>query len=230
MSVIPQIAMGVFDANSGLRYKTTIQITNSGLSPVSASAEFFNADGTPLAAPLETSIGSLSDFVLPANGTAIITAGDFAGGVVGWGRVRASSHVSITTVFDITDAATSEVRSRLWFPPSATRLRRFVVPRSRNVKTGADAGFAIVNTGSSSATFTSTLIDSNGLVLASRTTTLAPHEQLSMLAGAHFGLAGESSQPSQSVIVFDSDSAQLAAVGIAFDGTRFLNVPVDPIP
>src|SRR3989304_5830244 len=83
VSVIPQIATGVFDPATGLRYGTTIQITNAGLSTVTLSAEFFNADGTDFTVPLDTNIdgvaafaGSLNNFVLQPNSTAIITAGD----------------------------------------------------------------------------------------------------------------------------------------------------------
>jgi hypothetical protein len=205
---------------------------------VTASAEFFNTDGTGFNVALDTNIegvptftGSLDNFVLPPNSTTIITAGgSSAAATVGWGRITSSSHVTVATFFDLSDLATNAFRSRLWFPPSATDLRRFALPRVRNVTTGADAGFAIVNTGSSSATFTATLIDSNGVMLASRTTTLAPRQQLSLFAGEHFGLVGEPSKTYQSFIVFDSTSAQLAAVGIAFDGSAFLSFPVDRIP
>jgi hypothetical protein len=238
VSVIPQVAMGVFDSANGLQYKTTIQITNAGSSMAIASAEFFNADGTPFKVPLNTSIdrvpaftGSLNNFVLPPHTTVIFTAGDSsAGAAIGWGRITSSRHVTVATFFDISDSTTGTFHSRLWLPPSTTDLSRFAIPRVRSVTNGADTGFAIVNTGSSPASFTSTLIDSRGVILGSRTITLAPGQQLSAFAAGYFGLADESAKTFQSFIVFDSTEAQFAAVGIAFDGNAFLSFPVDRIP
>jgi hypothetical protein len=235
--VVPLIAMGVFDLANGPRYKTTIQITNTGLSTVTASAEFFNADGTPLTVPLNANIdgvstftSSLKDFALPPNSTTTITTGDSSSAAVGWGRITSSSHVSIATFFDLSELTTGALRSRLWLPPSDTDLRRFALPRARNVNTGSDAGFVVVNTGLSSAIFTSTLLDASGAILASKTTTLAPLQQLSLFAQEHFALAREASGPYQSFIVFDSTSAQFAAVGVAYDANGLLSLPVDRIP
>jgi hypothetical protein len=59
---------------------------------------------------------------------------------------------------------------------------------------------------------------------------LAPGQQLAVSARQYFGLASESSEAYQSFILFDSTSAQFAAVGIAFDGKGFGTLPVDRIP
>jgi hypothetical protein len=238
VSVVPLVAVGTFDAANGPRYKTTIQITNAGPSTVTASAEFFGTDGTPLNVPTEARIdrisaltGSLDDFLLPQNSTMTITAGGSSTeAAVGWVRVTSSSHVTISSFFDLSDVTTGAPISRVWLPPSDNDLQRFALPRVRNVTTGADAGFVIVNTGSSAAEFTSTLFDGNRAVLATKTTTLAPRQQLSITAQQYFGLAGEPSEAYQSFIVVDSTLPQFAAVAVVFDGKGFVTLPVDRIP
>jgi len=236
-TVVPLVATGVFDATSGAQYKTTVQITNPSSSTVTLSAEFFKTDGTPLTGAFEARINgvsasqdSLNNFELPPNSTATITGSSADGPASGWGRIRSSSHVTVSSFLDVSDVKTGASLSRVWLSPTATDLRRFAVPRTRNAATGADAGFVIVNTGSSSANFTSTLYDENRTVMASKTTTLAPLQQMSTTAQQYFGLSGEPSTAYHSYIMVDSDSSQLAAVAVAFDGKNFVTLPVDRIP
>ena len=229
------VATGVFDPASGTQYRTSVSITNPGSSSVTLSAEFFKTDGTPLRGAFEARINgvsqdSLNSFELPPNSTATITGSSADDPASGWGRIRSSSHVTVSSFLDLNDVTTGASISRVWLSPTDTDLHRFTLPRARNSATGADAGFVIVNTGSSSANFTSTLYDENRTVLASKTTTLAPLQQISTTAQQYFGLSTEPSTAYHSYIMVDSDSSQLAAVAVAFDGKSFVTLPVDRIP
>ena len=90
--VIPQIAVGSFDGGA-TDYTTTIQVINASSDAVTlTTAEFFNTDGTDSTVTLTTDnetapsfAGSVSNVVIAANDSLVLTAASTDAGAVNWG-------------------------------------------------------------------------------------------------------------------------------------------------
>ena len=232
--VIPQIAVG--DLEGSGRYSTTVQIINSGTAAVTVQGEFFKQDGTASAINLRTNMtsvppfaGTLNSVSLPPNGILILTADTDRTFAIAWGRITTTAAVTVSTVFEIRDPSSSALVSRVGVTPSAPDMAKFVIPRIRNVQTGFDVGFALVNAGSTSATIAATLVGSSGQTLGSRNLTLAARNHTAQFAREFFTLPNEPSDTSYSFVVFESTAAQFAAIALAFEGPTQTSFPVDRI-
>jgi hypothetical protein len=178
VKVIPQMAMGSFDG--GLtKYSTAIQLVNTSGAAQSVTANFYKPDGTALNnVPLTAGASTITTGVLPAtsivkDGVFVISGGGTSGtGALGWGRITACGGLSISTFFELRDGATNVLYSRVGVAASPANMASFVIPRVREVATGLDVGFALVNTGSAAANLTAELKDAAGATVATRTVTM----------------------------------------------------------
>ena len=231
--VIPQIAVGSFD-NNVTKYKTVIQIVNEGTAASTISGNFYNNDGTASTLAFTTNLstlptvtGGFSSISLPASGILVITGETAASYVVNWGKiVSAGGTVSISAYFDLTNGAGAVLYSRVGVPASDANMARFTIPRVRNVNAGLDVGFALVNTGTSSAILTATLRSATGQVLASKDLTLGAGAHTATFAKDFFGLTGETGGTNYSFMAFESQSAQFAATALAIEGASLSSFPV----
>jgi hypothetical protein len=105
-------------------------------------------------------------------------------------------------------------------------MSRFSIPRVRNVDSGLDVGFALVNTGTSAATINATLRSATGTALATKSLTLGAGAHTSTFARDFFALTAESAGTNYSYMAFESSSAQFAATALAIEGGSLSSFPV----
>src|SRR6266850_7677758 len=174
--ILPQIAVGSFDGNL-TKYATVIQIVNTNSNSVTVKGNFYKQiDGNLSDLTYTTNrgvsvtAGVLNETSLPGNSSLVITGSlptttpaTYKGN---WAKIQATGSVTIASFFEIRDGATNVLYSRVGVPASAADMASFVIPRLRNTASGVDAGFALVNTGSTSATLVGTLRDANGNVIS----------------------------------------------------------------
>jgi hypothetical protein len=235
--VIPQIPIGSFDG--GLtKYSTAIQIVNTSGTPQTIKAAFFKEDGSPLdSLTLPSSAAKVAngvhaaliakDGVLVINGAG--TAGTAGNGVIGWGKITSCASLSIAAFFELHDAASNVLYSRVGLSASRPNMSKFVIPRIRDVSSGLDVGFALVNTAlGGKATLRAELKDSTGKTLAAK--------DIVMPGGSHqMGFTKDFFSPLNDAagvrnyhyVKFSSTSPTFAAIALAFEGGTQTSFPVD---
>jgi hypothetical protein len=238
--IIPQIAVGSYD-NGFTKYITVIQIVNTGTAAISVSGNFYNTNGTTSTLALKSNLiaagftGTLPATNLTGNGVMTITADTAATGTINWGKIVSTGAASVSAYFELRDAATNLLYNRTGVAGSSATMSRFVVPRVRNVASGLDVGFAIVNTGATSANITLTVKDQGGVVLAVRTFMMAPGNHMSgfpyQLLAAGQGcspcLPAEPAGTNYGFLSFDSNSAAFASTALAIEGAALSSFPIE---
>ena len=227
--IIPQVAVGSYDG--GLTtYSTVIQIINSGSVTATVSVNFYNENGSASTLTMRsgssTFTGALSNVSIPLNGITVITADTAPLYTAGWAKVTSSSALTINTVFEQRDG-TNVLLGRVGVAPSDADMSRFVVPRMRNVATTLDTGFALVNTGTASATVTATLLDNAGATLSTKSQALTGGQHIAAFASQFFILASEPAGTNYHFMLFSSTSPQFAATALAYEGSNVTSFPVN---
>lgn len=238
--IIPQIAFGSFDGLNN--YLTTIIIINDGTAAVNVSATFYNQNGTPSTAVYTKNVngvfttftGAMASSSLAVNNVLVITSPSTGTGGVNWGSIDYTSTGTLTVAgaFEVRDAATNVLYSRVGVAGSPSSMKQFVIPRARNTQSGLDFGYAIVNTSTSSATVAVTIYGPLGSVLATKNLTLAAKNQTAVFAKDFFGSAltdPTSAITSFSFFNFTSTTPSFAAVALAIEGASLASVPVDQL-
>ncbi len=227
--VIPQIV-------AGDGYKSLIQIINTGSSTVTVTGEFYNTNGTAstgsytkidTAGVSSTFIGTMTATSLPANGILILKAEKTTPGLfVNWGSISSTGSVTVASAFDYTVGGI--LYSRVGVSASPSDMKQFVIPRTRDTVTGQDVGFAIVNTGTTSATATVTLRGAAGQVLGTKDLTLAAKAQTAVFTAEFFGSAlKDTAGATYAFLNFSSDKSQFAALALAVEGASLASYPVE---
>jgi hypothetical protein len=238
--VIPQVAVGSYDGGS-TKYITVIEIVNTGTAAISVSGNFYNTDGSASTLALKSNlipagfIGTLPSTNLGASSVMTITADSAATGTVNWARIVTTGAASVSAYFELRDGATNVLYNRTGIAGSSPTMSKFVVPRVRNVASGLDVGFAIVNTGTAAANITLTAKDQGGVVLAVRTFNLAagnhlagfPFQLLAAGQGCSPCLAGEPAGTNYGFLLFESSSAAFASTALAIEGAALSSFPVE---
>ena len=200
------------------------------------AADFYKTDGTPSTLSISklvggvttTSTGSFAATNLPINGTLVITANTASTGTVNWANITSvGGSVTIASSFDIRDGVTTGIYTRVGVAASPADMKQFVIPRVRNTTTGQDTAFAVVNTGTTSASTTVTLKDAAGTVLATKVLTLAAKNQTALFTTQFFGLTNEASGTNYSFLDFTSTTSQFAGLALSFEGATATSLPVD---
>jgi len=240
--VIPHIPVGSFDG--GLtKYLTTIQIVNTGSSPVMVSGSFYNPDGTASTLQMISNLvpagfmGTLGSTDLGSGAVMTITPADATAGTVNWANIVTTADATVSAYFELRDGTTNVLYNRTGIQGSSATLSRFVIPRVRNAASGLDAGFALVNTGSTAASITLTVKNSAGERLAARTFNLAagnqitgfPFQLLASGAGCAPCLGAEGLGTSYGYLTFESTSATFAAAALAVEGGMLSGLPVEAL-
>ena len=235
--VLPQIAVGSFDGNL-TKYSTVIEIANTGVTPVNVAANFYKTtDGAPSTLSFATNLtavpaitgGALASTALDAGKVLVITGNTATTGTVNWAKIQATGRVSIAAFFETRDNLTNVLYSRVGVNASPANMSKFEIPRVRNVANGFELAYALVNTGSTAASYTATLKDATGAVLKTKTETLAAGAQTAKFAFQFFDLSDEPAGTSYSYIVIESPSAQFGAIAVAFEGAAQTSFPVDQL-
>jgi len=236
--IIPQMALGSFD-NGLTKYTTIIQIVNTGNAAQSVAGNFYKQDGSALTAALTaggTTInnGVLNSTNIPAGAIFVIRGGGTTdAGVTGWARLQYCASLTISTFFELRDGRPNMdvLYSRVGVAASAPNMQSFVIPRVREVATGLDVGFALVNTGTSPANLTIELKDATGATVAGGSTTLVfgPGQHIAKFTKDHFPSVVDGTGRVYQYLKFTSQSASFAAVGLAFEGANQTSVPVDAL-
>ena len=195
--IVSHIAAG----NFGSQYSTIIHIVNTNSSAVTLTGAFYTQSGTASNLRYTTNFasvpsftGTLSNVSLAANSVLVIAgagANDPAvlDGTINWAKFVTSGKVTISTFFEVRDFG-GRLITRVGISSSDADLGSFMVPRFRNPATGSDTAFAIVNTGTATASITVTLKDSTGTTLASRTLSMGPNTQTVQYLGDFLGATG----------------------------------------
>ena len=238
--VIPQVAVGSYDG--GLtKYITVIQVVNTGTSPISVSGNFYNTNGSASTLALKSNLipagftGALPATNLAASGVMTITADTATTGAINWAKIVTSSAAAVSAYFELRDGATNILFNRTGIAGSSATMSKFVIPRVRNVASGLDVGFAIVNTGAASANITLTAKDQGGVILAARTFSLAagshmsgfPFQLLAAGQGCSPCLSSEPSGTNYGFMVFESSSAAFASTALAIEGAALSSFPIE---
>ena len=234
--VLPQVAVGSFDGNL-TRYSTVIEIVNTGSTAVDVGASFYEKSGAASSLTFTTNLtstpaitgGVLPAVTLAANSVFVITGSTGTAGI-NWAKIQATGPVTIATFFEIRNAVTNVLYSRVGVNASHPNMTRFVIPRIRNVAAGSDVAFAVVNTGTTNVTYTATLKAANGATVATKAgQILAAGNQTAQFANEFFGLTSEPAGTNYGYIVFEGGSPQFAAIAIAFEGIIQSSFPVDQL-
>jgi hypothetical protein len=164
----------------------------------------------------------------------VVTANTATTGTTSWGRIVTTGSASISAYFELRDGATNVLYNRVGVASSSPDLSNFVIPRVRNVASGLDVGFALVNTGTTSANITGSIRNANGEVVANRVLSLAALSHTAVFANQFFAAAGCSpclaSEPSgtnHSTMIFSSNSPQFAAMALSIEGASLTSFPID---
>jgi hypothetical protein len=243
---IPQIAVGAFDNST--HYGTIIEIINPNASAITVSGNFYNEDGTASTLPFATNmtsqpmfIGSFTNFNLPAGSILVLSTGTTSAttpknGTTNWGLISANNTISVSSFFELRRRGDDALYSRVGIASSSPNMSSFLIPRIREKQSAdsnseeIDTGFAVVNTGSKTATITAKLIDANGNTIATASFPLAPNNHKAAIVSSGFMfLTGEASGRQYQYMLFSSDQPTIAAAAIAFEGGNLTSFPVDPL-
>src|SRR5262249_57549913 len=168
-------------------------------------------------------------------GVMTFTADTAATGAINWARIVTTGAASVSAYFELRDGATNILYNRTGIGSSLPTMSKFLIPRVRNVASGLDVGFAVVNTGATSANITLTAKDQGGVVLAARTFSLAPGNQMSgfpfQLLAAGQGcspcLPAEPAGTNYGFLSFESSSAAFASTALGIEGASLSSFPVE---
>jgi hypothetical protein len=220
---------------------------NPNGSAIAVSGHFFNQDGTPSTLAFTTNMsslptfnGSFSNINLPANSILVLNAGTTSArtpqkGTTNWGMISATNTISVSSFFELRHSGDEALYSRVGIPSSRTDMSSFLIPRVREKQTEEDraeidTGFAIVNTGSKTATITGKLFDVNGNMIASLSFPLRGNSQKAGTASSEFTFPkGETIGRQYQYMLFSSDQPTIGAAAIAFEGGNLTSFPVDPL-
>jgi hypothetical protein len=238
--VIPQVAVGSYDG--GLtKYITVIEIVNTGTAEISVSGNFYNTNGSASTLALKSNLipagftATLPSTNLGASSVMTITADTATTGTINWARIVTTGAAFVSAYFELRDGATNVLYNRTGIAGSSPTMSKFVVPRVRNVASGLDVGFAIVNTGPTATNITLTAKDQAGAVLAVRTFSLAagnhlsgfPFQLLAAGQGCSPCLAGEPAGTNYGFLLFESNTAAFASTALAIEGAALSSFPVE---
>jgi hypothetical protein len=233
--VIPQMPLGSFDG--GLTtYSTVIQIVNISGMAQNVTGNFYEEDGAPLDnVTLNAGTSALANGVLAAvsivkDGVLVIDGGGKeATGVIAWGKITSCGALSLSTFFELRDAKTNVLLSRVGVAASSPNMSNFIIPRIREVGTGLDVGFALVNTAtSSSAMVRAELKDAEGKTVAMKDLQMAGGSHRSGFTTDLFGPLNDAKGGRiYQYVKFSSTSPTFAAIALAFEGSTQTSLPAD---
>jgi len=104
----------------------------------------------------------------------------------------------------------------------------FVFPRIYDAEQGGDVDFAIVNTGSTSATITATLRDLKGSVIVSKDLTLGARSHTAIFTRQFFGSSLMESEGTMfTSLTFSSGAPQFAALALFIQSGILTSLPVE---
>jgi hypothetical protein len=244
--VVAQIAAGAYDGAT--HYGTIIEIINPNSSAVTVSGNFYNDNGSTSTLTYATNLssqptfsGSFSNLNLPASSILVLSTGTSSAttpstGTTNWGKITASNTISVASFFELRHKGDEALYSRVGIPSSRPDMMSFVIPRVREKQPdGAglaevETGFAVVNTGSVTATVTAKLIDANGNTIATASFPLGANaHKVGIVNSAFSFLNPESTGRQYHYVLFSSDQPSIGAAALAFEGGSLTSFPVDPI-
>lgn len=241
--IIPHIPVGSFDGNIS-RYVSVIQIFNPGAAAISVTGTFYNTDGTDStlsisrtsATGTESFTRTFSSVAVEANGVLVLTADTAPAYVANWARITATGNAVISSYFELRDGATSALYNRTGIASSPEDRQAFAIPRVADVARNLDVGFALLNTGATSANITGTLRGARGTPMAVCTITMPARTQRAVFARSFFSdatcstrLGTEAAGTNFGTIVFSSTSRQFAAAALAIEGANLSSFPIESI-
>ena len=233
VKVIPQMALGSFDG--GLtKYSTVIQIVNTSGAAQSIMGNFYDEEGATLDnVPLTVGNSTITNGVLPATSIAkdavlTISGGGTSGaGILGWGKITACAGLSVSTFFELRNGSSNVLYSRVGVAASPANMSSFLIPRIRELATGLDVGFALVNTGTQDATLKAELKDTMGATIATKDIVLGAGAHEATFTNQLFMGLDEPTGRTYQYLKFSSTSPTFAASAFALEGPTQTSFPVD---
>lgn len=239
--IIPQIAVGSFDG--GLtKYTTIVQVINTAATPVAVSGNFYNEEPNGAASTdfpmgfignvpaLTTPVTSFSNVTIQPNASLVLTSASGAAGSTGWGKITGTGSISVSTVFEFRDVATDALHSRIGVASGPSWMSKFAIARMRNVASVLDVGFALVNTGTTAATITATLYDSNGVQIGRpQDIVVAGGGHIAKFVQQLFDLSAEPWGTNHYSVVLSSSSPQWASLALAYEGGNINSFAVEQL-
>ena len=232
--ILPQVAVGSFDANI-TKYISVIQVTNTGTAAISVTADFYNQSGTASTLSFKTNValpatfpGALPATSLAAGNTLVLTADTATTGTVNWGKITTTGAATVSAYFEFRDVATNFLYTRVGLAGSSATLKKFAIPWVRNGSTGLDVGFALVNSGLMAANITVTAKDVGGVTVGTpRVYAALPGAQTASFANQFLSLPTAPTGTTYGYLLFDSTDATFSAVALAFEAGALSSFPVD---
>lgn len=231
--ILPQVAVGSFDANI-TKYISVIQIANTGATPITVTANFLNPAGTASTLVMKTNLVALPTFTadLPSTSiaggsTLVITADTATTGTVNWGKIVTTGAATVSAYFEFRDVATNFLYTRVGMAGGSATLKKFAIPWVRNATTGLDVGFALVNSGAT-ANITVTAKDAAGITVGSpRVYAAAANSQTASFANQFLTLPTAPAGTSYGYLLFEGSSATFSAVALAFEAGALSSFPIE---
>ncbi len=233
--VVPQLAFGSFDFGVS-NYTTIIQVTNISELAQNIAATFYKDDGSALDnVVLTVGDSTIKNGVLPSTRIAkdailvIRGGGNSSRGVLGWGKITACAGLSVSTFFEMRDGPTNAFLSRSAVAATSGNMSSFVIPRIRDASAGLDVAFAVVNTGTESATLKAELKDASGTTVASKDIVMRARSQQTGFVNEFFPQLNDGRSRMYQYLKFSSTSASFGAMALAIQGAMQTNFPVDVV-
>ncbi len=225
---------------------------NPVTSAVTISGNFYKENGAASDLPYASSAsnltitnGSFSNYSLPAGAILVISTGTTlettpAVGTTNWGKIISSGTISVTTFFELRHSSTRQLFARVGVPASRADLSSFVIGRVREKQmptsglADIDMGFALVNTGTTSAVVTITIKDANGMTVGTpKAVALTAGQHIANFVSLLFSDLNETAGLGRQYqyVKFDtgSSSGTIAATGLAIEGGALTSFPVDAL-
>jgi len=212
---------------SGGGWKTTITLINSGAVAVTGRVNFYTEGGNALVLPLtfpQTGSNLTSSFAnlnIAPNGLLVLETENpnSSTAVVGWADVQASAALTGYSIFRLRSSA-GATDSEGTGPLDVQSTSSLIIPFDNT--NGFTTGLALANQNTAAATITITVLDDNGLQLASRPIALGGQAHVSYFVGDTF---------SQSVnrrgILQVRNALGITAVGLRFNPSgSFTSIPI----
>jgi hypothetical protein len=243
--VLPQISAGAFD--SATYYGTIIEVVNTNNSAITLSGNFYNENGAASSLTFATNLSSqptlgssFSNLSLPAGSILVLSVGltpqtTPQTGTTVWGILTGTNTIAVSSFFELRDIVDSHLYSRVGISSSLPNMTSFLIPRVREKVSATqlaeiDTGFAVVNTGTKTATITAKLIDANGNTIASASFPLAANAHKAGIVSTAFSfLNAEAAGRQYQYMIFTSDQPTIGAAAIAFEGGNLTSFPVTPL-
>ncbi len=220
--IIPGDRLRIAQIVDGSNWKTTIVLVNADSTPAPFAVKFHQADGTPLAVPLEgNDTVVLHSDVIPAGGSRKIgTQGQAANLAQGWAEIVTAASITGTAIIGQRLAADAETEAAVALRSDTGK--HFLLPFDNTQ--GFTTAMAVLNPDPADAAVSIIFRDENGQLISNESLTLGANSRQAFSLPIQFPkVVGQ-----RGVAEFTSNNLELMALGLRFN-SRNAFTSIEPI-